>query len=89
MQHTFEGLFHETFRHTMDGIPISKDQMRDMVKIFLSIGTEADLVFYKPLDDCTFEFKLHIVSRLADLQTHSKGTIQGGQLIKLETDEDA
>ena len=89
MQHTFEGLFHEKFSHTMDGRPIDKDQMRETVRIFLSIGTKADLILYNPLDDCTFEVKLHIVNRLADLQTHSKGTIQGGQLIKLEAYEDA
>eukprot|EP00581_Thalassiosira_minuscula_P005175 CAMPEP_0183735996 /NCGR_PEP_ID=MMETSP0737-20130205/48174_1 /TAXON_ID=385413 /ORGANISM="Thalassiosira miniscula, Strain CCMP1093" /LENGTH=290 /DNA_ID=CAMNT_0025969889 /DNA_START=128 /DNA_END=998 /DNA_ORIENTATION=- len=86
----FEGLFHDDFVHTLDGRPIDKKQMRDVIKILLSIGTKVDLVLYKPLDESTFEAKLKIFNRiLNNVQTHSKGTIQEGQLVKFEAYEDA
>ena len=89
MAEPFEALFHDDFIHTMDGNPINKDQMRDTVKIFLSTGSWVELLLFKPLDDQTFEVKLHVVNSLTDLYSHSKGTVRGGKIIRLQAYEDA
>mmetsp|Transcript_30531 Transcript_30531/g.52099 ORF Transcript_30531/g.52099 Transcript_30531/m.52099 type:complete len:307 (+) Transcript_30531:56-976(+) len=89
MQDMFESLFHDSFIHTMDGRPIDKDQMRELAKLFLSVGTKIDLIFFKPLDKSTFEVKLRIINRIADVQSHSKVTIRGGQIVRFEAYEDA
>lgn len=90
MEDVFEGLFHEAFSYTLYGRHIiDKEPMRDISKTFLSMGTKADLILYKPLDNCTFEVKLHFANQLVDLQTHLKGTVQDWKLIKLEAYKDA
>lgn len=88
MEDVFESLFHEAFRHTRDGRHIDKDQMRKKAKSRLSIGTKADLILFEPLGEYTFEMKLHFVNRVADRQTHLKGTIQDEKLIKIEAYRD-
>eukprot|EP00581_Thalassiosira_minuscula_P001827 CAMPEP_0183746414 /NCGR_PEP_ID=MMETSP0737-20130205/66742_1 /TAXON_ID=385413 /ORGANISM="Thalassiosira miniscula, Strain CCMP1093" /LENGTH=281 /DNA_ID=CAMNT_0025982109 /DNA_START=469 /DNA_END=1314 /DNA_ORIENTATION=+ len=85
----FEDLFHQDFMHTMNASSIDKNQKRDTVELLLSLGTKADLILYRQLDDCTFEIKLNYANRLAILKTHLKGTFQGGQITKLEEYEDA
>mmetsp|Transcript_16794 Transcript_16794/g.35507 ORF Transcript_16794/g.35507 Transcript_16794/m.35507 type:complete len:325 (+) Transcript_16794:120-1094(+) len=89
MENDFEDLFHDDFEHSLDGRPIDKEQMREVMKTFLSIGTSMELILYMPLDECTFEAKLQITNRLGKVQTHSKGTIQEGKLIKFEAYKDA
>mmetsp|Transcript_25153 Transcript_25153/g.42970 ORF Transcript_25153/g.42970 Transcript_25153/m.42970 type:complete len:285 (+) Transcript_25153:700-1554(+) len=89
MEDAFEDAFHQDFMHTMDGRSIDKNQMRDTVELLLSIGTKVNLILYRQLDNDTFEIKLHYANRLANFQTHSRGTIQGGQITKLEEYKDA
>lgn len=89
MEEGFEGIFHEDFTHTMYGRPIDKNQMRDAVKIFLSKGTKAELLLYKPLGDSTFEITLRFVNPLANSLAHSKGTIKDGKIIRLRAYDDA
>ena len=55
MAGAFERLFHDDFEHTMDDQPIRKDKMRETVKIFVAVGTQAALIFFKPLDDRTLK----------------------------------
>mmetsp|Transcript_9946 Transcript_9946/g.18159 ORF Transcript_9946/g.18159 Transcript_9946/m.18159 type:complete len:309 (-) Transcript_9946:415-1341(-) len=81
----FDDLFHEAFEHDMDGInTIDRNQIRVTANSFLSMGTSVDILLYKRLCANTFEIKLHFVNRLVDTQTHLKGTIEDGRLIKIE-----
>lgn len=89
MESAFESLFHEEFVHTMDGKLINRDQMRETVKIFLSAGTYADLTLFKPLDGQTFEVKLLVINKHTQVNSHSKGTVKDGKIIKLESYEDS
>ena len=92
MDRAFNELFHDQFVHGMDGErSLDKRQMREIVKMFMSAGTAADVVLFKPLEEeLTFEVKLHITNKLGEWHTHSRGTIRDGQLIRLEAyDEEA
>lgn len=89
MENAFESLFHEDFVHAMDGKPINRDQMRETVKIFLSVGTYADLTLFRPLDGQTFEVKLLVINKHTQVSSHSKGTVKDGKIIKLESYEDS
>lgn len=85
LDEVFDDLFHEAVEHDMDGInTIDRNQIRGTANFFLSMGTSADILLYKRLCGNTFEIKLHFVNRLADTQTHLKGTIEDGKLIKIE-----
>eukprot|EP01083_Nonionella_stella_P225309 801169_1 len=89
MEGKFEDLFHEDFIHIMSRRPIDKYQLRESVETFLSIGTKAELLLYKPLDDHTFEIKFHFLNHIADSCTHSKGTIKDGKIVMLEAYKNA
>jgi len=89
MEGAFEDLFHDEFVHTMSERPIDKYQLRETVKTFLSAGTKAELLLFKPLDHTTFEVRLHFANHLADTCTHSMGIIKDGKIVKLEAYGDA
>ena len=60
---------------------IDKDQMWYIVKMFLLMGTKADIIIFKPLKNCSLEIKLSVFNRLAvkGLGQRRKANETGGE----------
>ena len=86
MKKPFDDLIHNDFVSTLNGNPIRKDTVKEMLMLLAKAGTKSELVDFKSLGDSQFEIKIrHVVDESVVVTTHSQGTIdKNNMFIKLE-----
>lgn len=85
----FEALYHDDFEYHMGDKHLTRHELKQKVPVFLSEGTKAELIEFKPIGRDIFELKSRTVNSIVNITSHSLGIIKDGKLLSIEVMPDA